>query len=245
MSAVDSSVPVDVPGLSSIKAISAGAHHSCALTDQNTVKCWGENRSGELGNGSNVDSFIPVDVSSLTGVKAIFAGGCNNCAIDANNEAWCWGNYESNLPYKISNLVNVKTISPFWQNACATTLDGKVKCWLASGPNKWNAIDVPGISDAKEITVGFFTSCATNASSEVYCWGKNTRNALGDNSSNDSTTPVKVVGLSDVQSVFVGGDFYSCALTKSGQFKCWSRIYFPMSRDATSSAEMSELFRLN
>ena len=75
-SGVDSSVPVQVSGLTSgVTDISTAGRHSCAVHN-GSAKCWGENSYGALGNGTTISSAVPVQVSGLTsGVTAISAGG--------------------------------------------------------------------------------------------------------------------------------------------------------------------------
>ena len=58
----DSTVPVDVVGITGTSQISAGGIHSCAVASGGAVKCWGYNSFGELGNGSTTNSYVPVDV---------------------------------------------------------------------------------------------------------------------------------------------------------------------------------------
>jgi alpha-tubulin suppressor-like RCC1 family protein len=86
------STPVDVSGLGGgVAAIATGGGHSCAIMRARSVKCWGLNSSGELGDGSAVNRSTPVDVSGLTGVTMIASGGFHSCALSRAGGAKCWG----------------------------------------------------------------------------------------------------------------------------------------------------------
>lgn len=87
------STPAYVTGLTSgIQAITAGGSHTCALTTDGGVMCWGQNLYGELGDNTVTDSAMPVRVKSLSsGARAISGGDSHNCALTAGGGAVCWG----------------------------------------------------------------------------------------------------------------------------------------------------------
>jgi alpha-tubulin suppressor-like RCC1 family protein len=83
---------VNAVGLTGVEDVTAGDTHSCALLTDGTVRCWGSNASGQIGNDSadTGDVFPPAQVSGLTGVDRIAAGLNHTCAA-RQDEVWCWG----------------------------------------------------------------------------------------------------------------------------------------------------------
>jgi alpha-tubulin suppressor-like RCC1 family protein len=82
-----------VPGVTTARALAAGLAHSCALLHDATVRCWGANQAGQLGNGTFDNSLLPVPASTQNIIAAIDAGprGATTCARLIDGRAQCWG----------------------------------------------------------------------------------------------------------------------------------------------------------
>src|SRR2546426_927975 len=86
-------------GAGGVTAVDLGAFYSCALLQDGTVRCWGQNDLGQLGNGTsdpvpnNPSTFnpTPVTVSGITTAVAISAGGWHTCALLQDGTVRCWG----------------------------------------------------------------------------------------------------------------------------------------------------------
>ena len=237
--------PVDVSGLSSgVTAIAAGYRYTCALTAAGGVKCWGSNGFGQLGDGTTTDRHTPVDVSGLSsGVTAIAVGEWHTCALTAGGATKCWGynpygqlgdgtTTERHTPVNVSGLSSgVTAIAASAYHTCALTAGGAAKCWgynpfgqLGDGTttNRITPVNVSGLgSGVTAIAAGWYHTCAVTTGGAAKCWGYNPYGQLGDGTTTERHTPVNVSGLSSDAQAISAGEGYTCALTSSGEIKCW------------------------
>ena len=238
-------LPVDVIGLTSgVVAVSAGSTHACAIKADGTVKCWGQNQWGQLGDGSTADKPTPVDVLSLGDTAvAISASNVKTCALLASGTVKCWGSSSGGLfgpgitggqsaPVQITGLPSgIESISVGDSHFCvATNLNG-VKCWggntygqLGDGTfiQNFSPVDVSTLqSGVSVVSVGATHSCAITTSGATRCWGRNTSGQLGNGQITSSNVPVGVstlgsgVGVTTTSSVPAGSGGAAVTTTTS------------------------------
>lgn len=212
-----STVPALVTGLSvGVSAISSGYADTCALMSAGTVKCWGYNAGGQLGNGDN------------TGPE-----GCGQFPLPC-----------STTPVNVSGLTGVSEIASGWNHTCAITSSGGIKCWGASGNGQLGDgtahdrsapvdVDLPNGVTATSIAAGSENTCAITSTNELLCWGSNRFGQLGlgtDEGPEEceptenacSTIPVAVplpVGVTPIEIAM--GEEFTCVLTGTGGVMCW------------------------
>jgi len=257
----DSKTPVGVSRLpSGATAISAGYGHTCALTPGGGVKCWGENGSGQLGDGTTASyREAPVDVSGLSGeATAIAAGGWHTCAMVAAGGVMCWGdNYYGQLgdgtrtnrhaPVGVSGLASgVASISAGRYHTCALMVTGGVKCWgrnvegqLGSGGAKrWRTTPagVTGLtSGVAEVSAGGWHTCALLRLGGLRCWGANSYGQLGDGTTTRRRVPTRVSGLWSGVAAVSAGSWHTCALMDVGAVMCWGNNAYGRLGDGTTT----------
>ena len=262
--------PVDVAGLTSgMTAVAAGATHTCALTSSGGVKCWGDNSNGQLGDGTTTQRFTAVDVAGLaSGVTAIAAGTYHTCALTSGGGVKCWGLNDSGqlgdatftqrlTPVDVFGLTSgLSAIAVGAYHSCARTTGGGVWCWgengagqLGEGTNNGSptaAVVLGMASGIAVITAGAYHTCAVTIGGGARCWGGNYSGQLGDGSTNDSSSPVNVVGLaSGVTSIAASHPIndddvgHTCALMVGGGIKCWGDNEFGSLGDGTTADRLT------
>ena len=239
-----------------VSPISAGASHTCALTSQKGLKCWGRNNFGQLGDGSIVNRLSPVSVYGLSsGMLSVSGGGAHTCALNASGKVKCWGynawgeigdgtTAERNLPVNVTRLAAEMIAVVAGGHSCALDSSGGLKCWgrnnygqLGDGTTveRHAPVEVVGLSSgAKSASGGGTNSCAVSSAGAVKCWGYNFNGQLGDGTTADRLAPVDVSGLNSGISAVSVGLAYTCALTDSGGVKCWGYNYLGELGDGTT-----------
>ena len=85
---------ISFPSLSagnSVVAVTAGAHHSCAVTASGRLYCWGRNEEGQLGDGTTTERHVPTLVEGLSGVREVALGDLHTCALLGSGAVRCFG----------------------------------------------------------------------------------------------------------------------------------------------------------
>jgi alpha-tubulin suppressor-like RCC1 family protein len=189
-----------------------GEFSTCALIEGGSVRCWGSNLSGQLGNGStdalgdNPGEMPPPDVALGGTAVAVFSGARADraCAILQGGGLRCWGgNSEGELGYGHTDNVG-------------------------DAPGEMPPPDVPVGGGVVQISTNLWHTCARLASGAVRCWGRNMEgqlgygntDALGDNSGELPTADVSLGGPAANVAV---GNVYTCSLMVGGAVRCWGK----------------------
>jgi alpha-tubulin suppressor-like RCC1 family protein len=225
-------------------SISVGGAHVCALLNDGHVACWGDNSSGQLGDGTYTKHFTATEVPGLTDAISISAGGSHTCAVTQTGHVKCWGNNYSGqlgngtkqtgmVPTEIPGLTDVVAISAGSEHTCAVLRDGGAKCWgknlngrVGDGSGKlfiFSPVDVAELgADIVSISAADEHTCALTGTGNVKCWGRNTEGQLGiGQETNRSKVPVEVININGKATALSTGFSSSCVVTNDGPVECW------------------------
>jgi alpha-tubulin suppressor-like RCC1 family protein/surface antigen len=154
--------PVQVAGISDATAVSAGVWYACAKLSGGSMDCWGDDGTGQLGNGTANPGEpypTPVPVKVVKAASDISAGQSTTCAALTSGRMDCWG------AGGLGNRTKTESDTP---------------------------ISVTGITDATSVSAGNAFACGLLASGGVDCWGDNDNGQLGNGTNQESDVPVHV-----------------------------------------------------
>src|SRR5690554_1313482 len=239
-----SNEPVFVKNIVNATQVSSAENHTCALLSDGTIKCWGDNAKGQLGNSDlgNTDPYQPkdndsasakpvlVNVDSLDTYRAtaISVSGSYSCGIFENNGVQCWGEVPNG--FDKDNLESVSNLNPVqlatsYSFACAVTGYNTIQCWGNStylGQTEGSPHD---INNALRVSSQGTHACALLDTGRVKCWGYNLNGQVGvEPGSEAKTNGIYMANLlkriGEVRSLSAA-DNDTCAVTEEGSVECW------------------------
>ena len=235
-----------VPGVARAAVLVAGDSHACTLGSAGSVRCWGYNGYGELGDGTTTTRRSAVMVNGLgagSGVTALAAGGIHTCALKGDGAVLCWGrNGEGQLgdnsttqrlqPTAVNGLAagsDVIALTAGGYHTCALKSDGAVLCWGDNGAGQLGvsttagplpqAVVVGGIT-AASLSVGTGHACAVRGDGVTMCWGDDSDGEYGSGVISPAMGPTPVPSLLDASGALSAGYALTCALGGTGQVSC-------------------------
>jgi YD repeat-containing protein len=219
--------------------IAGGRAHSAVAMPDGSVRAWGANSRGQLGDGTLSSRSLSAAVPGLANVVAVSAGDDFLLALKSDGSVVAWGaNDQGQLgngstddqasPVLVTGLSGVVRISAGARHAVALKADGSIWTWgandrgqLGDGTTQPRSTPaaVSGLSLLTAVGAGNHT-LAIDVTGSVWNWGANERGQLGDGTTSDRATPWKIPGLTGVVAV-AGSAGHSLALSSSGSVRGW------------------------
>ena len=224
-------------------------NHTLYVADDGTVRGWGSNQTGQLGNGASAVNQVMAEVRattnwSLDAIVAIDAGYSHSIALKADGTVWTWGSdnngelgddvtrVNKSTPVQVSGLSGVYSIAAGSFHNLALTCSGTMWAWGwdANGQlgndaaliDQPTPVTVPGASYCRAIGAGGYHSLAVLYNGQVYAWGYNGYGELGDGTNAQQTTP-KLLPSATLNNMIEldGGVFHSIGRQANGQVFTW------------------------
>lgn len=222
--------------------IDTGAGHSCAVLSNRTVRCWGANDFGQLGDRTTSPRSTPVSVPGISNAISVAAGDAGSCARLLGGSIICWGandtgvlgdgtTADSLVPVTVKGITTATQLAVGDGFACAIVSGGAIRCWGANDSGQLgngtyvqssSPVSVAGISGATQLALGSAHACAVLPQGVVKCWGANDLGSLGNGRWIGSATPVFAYSITGASKI-AAGSAHSCAVVSLGLLYCWGR----------------------
>jgi alpha-tubulin suppressor-like RCC1 family protein len=243
------STPQAYKELTGVNTIVKGKAHYLALKEDGTVWAWGENKSGELGDGTTQSKNVPTQIKELTDVTSVIAandaeGNGYSLALKKDGTVWAWGSNKYGQlgvgdwngttvakPRQIQDFRDITFIASGTGSVFAVKSDGKVYAWGDnrmgqlgddSTQTRYRPVKIEELKDVEGIVAGKNYALAYQKDGNVYAWGSNEFGQLGNGSSSPSDIPVQVTGLSGVKQLIIA-DNSNFALKNDGTVWSWGQ----------------------
>jgi alpha-tubulin suppressor-like RCC1 family protein len=201
-----------------------GENHTMFLTHQGRVFTFGDNRYGQLGDGTNQDRFVPIEITQSfllnqdETITKLFSGWGHSAAISSKNKVFTWGRNDSG---QLGNDSNTHKDSP---------------------QDMTKHFELSLNETIITMSLGWGHSAALTSNSRLMTWGKNDSGQLGDGTTDNTNIPIditnkfRVLEQDNIQKISLGSS-HSGMLTSSGRIFMWGRNVYGQLGDGSANSK--------
>ncbi len=232
-------VPSQVAFGAPVRQMALGEDFSCALLESGVLRCWGGNNDKVINASADAVVAQPTRVQPTVTFREIAAGRAHMCGLTDTFNLFCWGDNSANQLgdnavgngghdlVRISNT-QYTAVAAYGDQTCAYSLFRGLQCWGSSegGFGDLALISTPTPTSVpladpnfQRMSVGGSHVCVVVADI-TYCWGKNDKGQLADNTVDDRALPVPVLGSPNFEHLSCGEE-HCCAIGTRGGVFCW------------------------
>ena len=241
------------------QSVLAGGNHNCAVKTDHTLWCWGNNFSGQLGDGTTTNSPVPVQVSGhATDWAAVTAGQDDTCAVKTDRHRVVLGSQQlrparrrhhhrqpgpgsgQRARHRLGRRHRRRGTTRARKRPAAPCGAGETTATASSANGTTTDSPVPvqvsgHATDWATVTAGQDYTCAEKTGGTVWCWGVNSSGQLGDGTTTDSPVPVQVSGHATDWAAVTANWAHTCAIKTGHTMWCWGDNGFGQLGDGTTT----------
>jgi len=260
----DSDATATLGGSLYAEQVYAGTRSACAILSDDSMRCWGDNTYGQLGDGTTTSSHVPVSVAGGHSWQTADVGNGGVCAITTDGDLYCWGandygqlgngtdGYGSveSSPVRVGTESDWIAVTGFNETFCGLREGGSAWCWGYGGngeigqggyanqnvPTRVIFSDDTDSTGFVSVDAGLSLVCGVTGDGKLWCWGFDQAGAIGASpTAGCCVTKASQVGSAVTWTSVATGFISACARTAAGAASCFGWNAFGQLGDGTTA----------